>query len=116
MALGVIFFVLLIGGVWFYIADPYELRPLIESLRSVPAPVESDSATNESAPAQNPKLSPAQNAALETVGINPAAMPTSFTPEQRACMLEAVGSARAEAILGGAAPTAEEFVKARACL
>lgn len=116
MALGIIFFFLLIGGAWFYVADPYELRPLIESLRSMPARAGSDSATNESVSSQNPKLSPAQNAALETVGINPAAVPTSFTPEQRACMLEAVGSARAEAILGGAAPTAEEFVKARACL
>jgi len=116
-ALGVIFFVLILIGVWFYVADPYELRPLITALRTPATMNASDTGTGapeESAP--NPRLSPAQNAALETVGISPSAVPTSFTPEQRSCMIEAVGEARAAAIIAGALPTAEEFASARACL
>jgi hypothetical protein len=115
LTLGVIFFCLLLVGTWFYIADPYEIRPLIAMLRAQPAQSGDSPAAGSSS---NPALSPAQSAALESVGIDPSTVPSasSFTPEQRTCMLEAVGEARAQAILGGAVPTAEEFAKARACL
>ncbi len=119
--LGVVFFVLILGGAYLYVADPFGLREIVPLLMQQPA---SASTPKESATAEdvvpasadkNAALSASQEAALETVGINPAALPTSVTDTQKTCLINAVGEARANEIKAGAMPTPMEILKAKSC-
>jgi hypothetical protein len=109
VTLGVTFFILLCAAAYLWFADPYGVRPLIDAMRGaettiVPSPVD-----------KNPALSPVQEAALEQVGIDPAAVPTSITPAQEACATEVLGAARVAEIKAGDAPTLPEIAQAREC-
>ncbi len=119
--LGVIFFVLILAGGYFYVTDPFGLREILPLLMQQPASAsepEESAAVNE-VPAKsedkNPALSASQEAALENVGINPAALPTSVSDEQKTCLINAVGEARANEIKAGAMPTPMEILKAKSC-
>jgi hypothetical protein len=155
ITLGVIFFCLIIGGAYFVVVDPFELRTLVQAMwggsptqtnnSAVPIPdvavVVSDSTIADSesesqVSAETPQevvaaeegeeipvtmseglpLSSAQQAALEFVGIDPATLPTTITPEQENCFIEAIGAARVEEIKAGAAPTPLEIFAGRGCL
>lgn len=109
VTLGVIFFILILGGVYFFVADPLELRPLLFG-----APSETETA----APAgdRNPALSEEQERALDTVGIDPASVPSEFTDEQVQCFEAILGAERVSEIKAGASPTPTEYFKARGCL
>ncbi len=118
--LGVIFFILILGGVYLYVADPFGLREIVPLLFQQPQVATTESeAKDEVVPAQakdkNPALSASQEAALENVGINPAAVPSSVTDAQKTCMINAVGEARANEIKAGAMPTPMEILKAKSC-
>ena len=110
--LGVIFFILLAVGVYLYVADPYEIKPLIKSLtgQSTPTTKESGSPTDK-----NPLLSPAQEKALEKAGIDPAALPSTITPAMETCFYAKLGATRANEIKNGAQPTASDYFIARSC-
>lgn len=128
--LGVIFFLLLLAVAYLIVADPYNLRPLVSLLfvqpvaenavpRAVPEvpSVEPVADRGETPPETAPPapLSDAQTAALETVGIDAAAL-TNFTATQETCFVQIFGQARVDAIKGGAVPTASEFAAGQSCL
>lgn len=111
--LGVIFFILLVAGVYLYVADPYGIKPLIRSLtgQSATTTKNTDSTTAD----KNPLLSPAQEQALEKIGIDPATLPTKITPAMQACFYGKLGAARANEIKNGAQPTMNDYFIARSC-
>ena len=122
--LGVIFFVLILAGTYFYVTDAYGVRTFVSLMTSsTTAPQEVIQETTPQGnkvtePVQkdaNPYLSENQESALEKAGINPAALPTSVSDTQKTCMINAVGEARANEIKAGAMPTAVEIFKAKSC-
>lgn len=126
VTLGVIFFALLIALAYLWFADPFELRPLLsayqnEQVKSVGtsesvATSEADLAPVSDTSDKNPNLTPAQEDALEIIGINPAGLPDTITPEQMSCFVRVLGQARVNEIQSGAAPSAIEIFKAKECL
>jgi hypothetical protein len=132
VALGVIFFIIIVIGIYFFITDPYNLKPLIFGSSPVPAPAAqqtndtkstsestTDTGTPEAAPAPSTggfQLSEAQQQALISLGIDPAAVPSSISPEQETCFVSVLGEARVAEIRAGAVPNAVEFLKAKACI
>lgn len=111
VTLGVIFFTIILAGLFLFIADPFEIKSLLFT-----AGRSSDTTDGEVASDKNPALSPAQEKALETFGIDPATVPTTFTPEQEACFVEKLGQERVDEIKAGDSPTAAEFYKAKSCI
>jgi len=119
--LGVVFFLIIIGGAYLYIADPFEIKPLIKILTSKPATEVSDTKTSGTkSPAEtidkNPLLNTQQEKAVESLGLDPAALPSEITPAMEQCFYENLGAERANEIKAGAEPTAADYFKARTCL
>lgn len=111
VVLGVIFFILILTGLYLYLADPFDIKQLFSTAEK--ASTESGVETKSD---QNPNLSPAQEKALETFGIDPATIPTSFTPSQEDCFVEKLGQERVDEIKAGSSPTPVEFYKAKSCI
>jgi len=63
----------------------------------------------------HPLLSPEQEETLQNLGVDVSELPTSLTPAQQACAVEALGQQRVNEILGGASPSATDFLKAQHC-
>lgn len=114
VTLGVIFFLLLLAGSWFYITDPLNLKPLL--FGSTPATHNTASTETTTQTSSDNALSPAQQAALETIGIDADSLPSEITPEQEACFTAALGAERVAEITAGDAPTATEYFNARHCI
>lgn len=114
VTLGVIFFLILLASAIFFIVDPYEIRPVISNLINLNNSTEitTDSETID----KNPALSPAQESALEKIGVDPAKIPASISSEQEACFEAKLGKERVEAIKAGDSPTAVDYLKAKDCL
>jgi len=116
VALGVVFFVLLLMLAYLFIFDPWNLKPLFmgsETKTSVTAPVEGS--TSDPTSSTGTQLSPAQAEALEAAGIAPAAVPT-FTAAQLQCFEGVLGKTRVDEIKAGDTPSATEFFKAKTCI
>ncbi len=113
--LGAIFFVLIIAGAYFYFVDPLALRQSF-----VPAVLQPAAGTDTTGSAEtgdkNPALSATQEKALETFGIDPAAVPSSITPEQESCFVSILGEARVAEIKAGGIPTPAEYYRAKGCI
>jgi hypothetical protein len=109
--LGVIFFIIIIIGVYLYVADPFEIKPLIKSLTEQPTTVDTKKDTNKTTTVtdKNSHLSPAQEQVLEKIGVDPATIPTSITPAMEDCFYTQLGSKRADEIKNGAEPTASDY-------
>ena len=114
ITLGVIFSLLIVAGVYFYVADPYEIKPLLKILTGGSAP--STSSVGDSAANKNPLLTPKQEQALQKIGVDPAALPSTITPEMEKCFYAKLGATRANEIKNGSEPTAGDYFIARACL
>lgn len=122
VTLGVIFFVLILIGSYYFVTDPLNLKPMIFGSDS--EVVSEEISTKEIVTEEvsimvvdkNPALNASQEKALETFGIDPADVPTEITPEQESCFTEALGSARVEEIKAGDSPTAVDFFKANSCI
>lgn len=112
VVLGVIFFVLMLIAVYFYITDPLNLKPLLFDREAAPDITTEEGETLD----KHPLLNESQEQILETIGVDPAALPTEITPAQEACFIEVLGSARVQEIKAGDTPTGAEFFTARACL
>lgn len=112
VTLGVIFFCIILLGVYFFVFDPFELKPLFHG---APAQHTETSSADEMSDA-HPALNESQERALESVGVDPASLPTSITPEQEVCFEAVLGTERVEEIKAGAMPTATEFFRARDCI
>lgn len=97
--LGVIFFILILVGGYLYMA-------LIERVqRPVPPEVEKKIMINTS-----------QEKALQSIGIDPATIPSKITPEQEVCGIKILGETRAGEIKAGSAPTASEMFSLKGCM
>ncbi len=119
VSLGVLFFIILLGVAYLVVFDPLNLKPILFPPTSAPvSPLQRDDGTATPATPTTKKLpiTETQKKVLETVGINPDTLPSSFTPAQEACFVEKLGAARVAQIKGGAAPTPTEIYTARVCL
>lgn len=117
LLLGVLFFLILSALAFgWYSNNLGAILAVPSTMFSTSAPV-SPSAQNAPQDA-NPILNATQEAALRAVGVDPATIPTpsTITDEQKACLLNAVGEARAREIIAGAAPTFAELLSAKDCL
>ena len=72
----------------------------------------------KTAPAQfdHPFLSPNQEAMLENAGIDVSALPTTLSPEMKACGINALGEDRINEIINGAAPGPLDLLRVKSCL
>ena len=118
VTLGVILFIIILAGIYFFIADPFNIKPFIfnnDQTKEISTP--SPTAENaEMTTDENPNLSPTQEKALETIGIEPTEVPSSFTAEQLTCFEEKLGKNRVTEIKNGDTPSATEFYKAQDCI
>lgn len=110
VTLGVIFFILILVGTYFFVTDPLELRPLLFGTN------ETEQLEGTTETDKNPLLSEEQEQALETFGIDPASVPSEITPEQEQCFEAELGEERVDEIRAGASPKPTEFFKTEHCL
>lgn len=61
-------------------------------------------------------LSEEQKQALVAIGIDPAKIPTSITPTQRACFVDGLGEDKFNEVLNGAIPSTFDLAKVKSCL
>jgi len=127
VTLGIIFLVLLCIGLYLFIVDPYDLRPLIfgnnHAVSTFSTTKESstettaiETSTSSDVATDSFTLSEAQTQALIELGIDPASVPTTITIKQQACFVGALGDARVAEIQAGAVPGALELLKVKPCL
>lgn len=64
----------------------------------------------------NPLLNETQEAILESIGIDPATLPTEITPQMQECAIEALGLDRIKEILAESAPTLNDIVAIQECI
>ena len=117
-------------GLAFYIykQNPFNIQAcLISSLLNAPSamdnkiggiqPAAGTGAIN-TAPAQfdHPFLSPNQEVMLENAGIDVSALPTTLSPEMKACGINALGEDRINEIINGAAPGPLDLLRVKSCL
>ncbi|MBD3281632.1 hypothetical protein GF391_02690 [Candidatus Uhrbacteria bacterium] len=69
----------------------------------------------ESTGYDHPLLNPQQEALLQSAGINPKDVPTSITPTQQQCAINALGEKRAMDLVNGATPSITDITKAQHC-
>lgn len=131
VTLGIIFLILVVVGVYLFVADPFGIKPLIFG---VPSPIQNetvqildsvenndmkefteDELTAETAPVGF-KLSVSQVEALVSFGIDPSSVPTTISSEQEKCFVRALGEAKVAEVKAGAVPSALEFLRAKACI
>ncbi len=124
IGMGVLFLVLLCIALYFFIVDPYNLKPLIfgetspqTQQKSTAVETSGDAGTDTASPQSTGfTLSEAQKSALTSLGIDPTAVPSSISAEQEACFTDALGTARVSEIKAGAVPNAIELLKAKPCI
>ncbi|EKD43371.1 MAG: hypothetical protein ACD_72C00310G0001 [uncultured bacterium] len=113
IVLGVVFFVLILAGIYLYVADPFEIKPFIKSLTSQTASTKKQTGTNTVD--KNPLLTPTQEQTLEKIGIDPATLPTQITPAMETCFYSKLGDKRTNEIKNGSTPTTADYLVARSC-
>lgn len=104
---------------YFWIADPFNLKQIIPtgvSPISVIKTITGNSEVEIDNIDKNPLLNEEQEAQLESLGIDPADLPSEITPEMEECFNKKLGSKRAKEIEEGDSPTAADFFKARSCV
>lgn len=118
IVLGVIFFILILGAIYIWLADPFEIKPLLSSGITVDSVVNTISGNKVEVDNidKNPLLNEDQEATLETLGVDPATLPTEITPAMQACFVDKLGEARTNEIIQGSSPTPSDFFQARSCL
>jgi len=129
VALGVIFFILLVIVIYFFIKDPYNLRPILMPVISEMIFPNSSSSDDLKTISNNTpeyttslkvngssSLTSDQANALKAIGVDPNSLPTTITPEQEECFVKIFGQTRVNEIKAGDTPTATEFIKGTSCL
>lgn len=101
----IILAVILAGSVWFamtlLVPAPTERRP-------------TSAGTSESV-YDHPLLSPEQERAAASFGIDTRTLPTEITIKQQQCAVAALGADRAQQILNGSSPTLLDIARAKHC-
>jgi len=130
--LGAIFLLVIIALIYFFITDPYNIKPLLFGSGATPS-FQTTNDTSDTSSGEQPDgtapsettdasatggfaLSEAQKQALVSVGIDPSAVPDSISAEQEACFVSTLGESRVAEIKTGAVPNALEFLKAKGCI
>ncbi len=90
-----------------FVVDPYHLKPMF---------FPSQSQVNSAPSTKNPILNTSQEKALEAIGIDPAKIPSTFTPAQEACGIKVLGEARISEIKAGSSPSATELFSLKGCM
>ncbi len=119
MVMGAIFLIILGIAAYVIVADPFGLRDIIKPAEVTTESGETggaDRTGDAEAVDKNPLLTPEQENFAESIGIDPATLPTEITPEMESCLIDAVGAERAAEIQGGATPTPIEIFRAKGCL
>ncbi|MFH1890485.1 MAG: hypothetical protein ABIJ91_02895 [Candidatus Kuenenbacteria bacterium] len=119
VVLGIIFFILIIGIGYIWFADPFNLKPLIPSGVSPISVIKTITGNNEveiDNIDKNPLLTEEQEAQLESMGIEPADLPSEITPQMEKCFTQKLGEKRTSQIIQGDSPTPADFLKASSCL
>lgn len=122
VGLGVIFFLESIAIAYIYFADPFGVRPFLKSTGIQPGAVinmvteGSPSKTIDSGIDKHPALSAEQEQTLESIGIDPATIPTEVSQEMEDCFTQKLGAKRVKEIEAGATPSASDLFKASSCL
>lgn len=117
--LGIIFFILIIGVSYIWIADPFNLQPLTPAGISPVSVIKTFTGNSEveiDNVDKNPLLTEEQEAQLESLGIEPADLPSEITPQMEECFIQKLGEKRTNEIIEGNAPTVLDFFKARSCI
>jgi len=117
--LGVIFFILILGVIYFFVFDPFNLKTFIPEDQSLFSTTKNLIFQRESVDTnidRNPLLSSEQEVMLESVGVDTSKLPSEITPEMQKCFIEKLGQERANEIVGGSSPTAGEIISANSCL
>lgn len=104
MALGIVFFILLVGAGYMWFADPFGF---FGDMNFTPAKIDNVD--------KNPLLNEQQEAQLEGLGIDPATLPSKITPAMEACFTAKLGQERTNQIKQGSQPTPMDFFKAQSC-
>lgn len=129
MVMGGVFILQVVVLGYLVVADPFQIRPLVQLLwqsqkahslplaspTTVPSGVEAGAATTvapDTAPTATPSMTAAQQEALNSAGIDP----STITPAQLNCFTSVLGASRMAEIKAGAVPTAAEFFSVRSCL
>lgn len=124
VVLGVLFLLELLMIAYFFIVDPWNIKPFIfpdksassERVITEQGMQESDVSGTQAETSASTGVTPAQAKALETVGIDPKAVAQSFTPEQIVCFEAILGAERVVEIKGGAVPSFSEYNSVKGCL
>lgn len=117
--LGVLFFIIIIGASYLWITDPFNLRSLIPAELS---PIETIKIITGNTSVKidnidkNPLLSEEQEAQLESLGVDPANLPTTITPAMEECFIDKLGQSRANELINGATPNTSDFLRANSCI
>lgn len=107
-----IILILLIVGIAYLMAN-LNISTEVPSLTITPT----EKTTSDTPPEdKHPLLNEVQEKALETIGIDPASVPSSISPEQEQCFVDALGQKRVDEIKAGAAPTPADLFTARNCV
>lgn len=64
----------------------------------------------------HPLLTTQQESTLESLGVDTQALPTSLTPQLKACFTTKLGADRVKVIEGGATITTADYFKVQSCL
>ncbi len=124
VTLGVIFSLILLFVVYFFIVDPFNIRPFIfggEKINTkqdvnVEKNTNTNTSTSTGTTSSKPFLTDDQKKTLAGFGVDPASLPSSITPTQEACFKTKLGPSRFAEISAGASPSIAEFLNAKSCL
>lgn len=108
LILGVIFFIILISLGYIYFTDTFGIKSILSGQLS-------SSDAIRSSGDKNPLIPESLERTLENIGVDPAKLPSSITPEMAACFEEKLGKTRTEEIKAGDSPNATDYFKAKSC-
>ena len=117
VTLGVIFFMLILAvAAWLLLGLTGDEITVVNGVGEVEETSALAGEMQEEIIDSNPMLNEQQETALETLGIDPATLPSTISPEQEACFESQIGAERVREIKAGDTPTAAEILKGRGCL
>jgi hypothetical protein len=110
--LGVIFFLLIVTVFYLYQTDFYGIKSIVNYEKEEVTTTNNVDQTED----KNSALSAEQEAQLESIGVNPAKVPSEISPEMEDCFIQKLGEKRVKEIEAGGSPTVSEVIKAKPCL
>lgn len=126
VTLGILFFILILIGVYLFTVDPFGIKPLLGNLGISPSTVvdmmtgkqttPTTATTSTKTTTKNPLITPEQEKTLQSMGIDTTKLPTEVTPALEECFTQKLGVQRADEIKKGSTITPMDILKAGSCL